>query len=307
MKWLRLLTLVGMAGLAFSQGIEKGDDGNEQGNGSGRLTKSVHETLPHAAQNAASLARARSSLIKYHNGPLLVNTSGVNVYYIWYGNWSGNSAVQILEDLARNIGPSSYFNINTTYFDRNNARVPNQVNLKGTTTDNYSQGTSLTDSKVQAVVSSAISSGRLPRDVNGIYFVLTSQDVNESSGFCTQYCGWHTYGSISGSNIKFAFVGNPARCISSCAAQSIGPNGNAGADGMASIIAHELEEAATDPNLNAWYDGRGQENADKCAWTFGSVSAAPNGAGYNMTLGSRQYLIQQNWVNSGNGFCAKSN
>jgi hypothetical protein len=43
---------------------------------------------------------------------------------------------------------------------------------------------------------------------------------------------------------------------------------------MASIIAHELEEAATDPDLNAWYDRRGMENADKCAWTFGSTSTA---------------------------------
>jgi hypothetical protein len=27
---------------------------------------------------------------------------------------------------------------------------------------------------------------------------------------------------------------------------------------------------------------------------------------YNMTLGARQYLIQQNWVNASGGFCAKS-
>ena len=40
---------------------------------------------------------------------------------------------------------------------------------------------------------------------------------------------------------------------------------------MVSVIAHELEEAATDPDLNAWYDNRGYENADKCAWTFGTT------------------------------------
>lgn len=104
--------------------------------------------------------------------------------------------------------------------------------------------------------------------------------------------------------MKFSFVGNPDRCPSACEAQSTGPNGNAGADGMASIIAHELEEAVTDPDLNAWYDGRGAENADKCAWTFGTTFRAPNGAAANMALGSRNYLIQQNWVNSGSGFCA---
>ncbi len=75
---------------------------------------------------------------------------------------------------------------------------------------------------------------------------------------------------------------------------------------MASVIAHELEEMVTDPNLNAWYDTRGYENADKCAWTFGTVSTASNGSLYNMTLGARQYLIQRNWVNASGGYCALS-
>jgi hypothetical protein len=74
---------------------------------------------------------------------------------------------------------------------------------------------------------------------------------------------------------------------------------------MASIIAHELEEATTDPDLNAWYDTRGYENADKCAWTFGTTSG-PSGAKYNMTLGTRNYLIQRNWVNASGGYCALS-
>ena len=106
--------------------------------------------------------------------------------------------------------------------------------------------------------SSAITGGRLPKDTNGVYFVLTSADVTAISGFCTQYCGWHTHGTIAGTDIKYSFVGNPDRCPSRrAAAQTTGPNGNAGADGMASIIAHELEEAVTDPDLNAWYDRRG--------------------------------------------------
>jgi hypothetical protein len=130
--------------------------------------------------------------------------------------------------------------------------------------------------------------------------------VTASSGFCTQYCGWHTKGSIGGATIKYAFIGNPDRCPSSCAAQTTSPNGNAGADGMASIISHELEEAVTDPELNAWYDRRGEENADKCAWTFGTEQTAPNGSKYNVVLGSREFLIQQNWVNASGGKCAMS-
>jgi hypothetical protein len=209
-----------------------------------------------------------SNGIVYHGGPVMLGTT--TVYYIWYGNWSGNTATSILTDFAQNVGGSPYYNINTTYYDGTNA----------------------------------INSNALPKNANAVYFVLTSADVTASSGFCTQYCGWHTHGTIAGTDIKYSFVGNPDRCPSSCAAQTTGPNGNAGADGMASILAHELEEAVTDPDLNAWYDRRGYENADKCAWTFGTTYTVANGAKANMKLGARDFYIQQNWVNAAGGYCA---
>jgi hypothetical protein len=261
-----------------------------------------------AAHPGGGAKPIRGNGITYHGGPLMgvLGSQPVSAYYIWYGNWAGNTAPVILTDFMQNIAPSPYYNINTTYYNGSNAHVVNSVTYGGSTVDAYSHGTSLSDAAVQAVVSGAITSGLLPNNPSGVYFVLTSADVTASSGFCTQYCGWHTYGTIAGSNIKYSFVGNPDRCPSACAAQTVGPNGNAGADGMASIIAHELEEAVTDPNLNAWYDTRGAENADKCAWTFGATTTLPSGAKYNMTLGSRNYLIQQNWVNASGGYCAKS-
>ncbi len=234
--------------------------------------------------------------ITYHNGPVM--TGGITVYYIWYGNWTGNTATTILTDMANSISNTPYWNINTNYYMGSTSKtyVSSTVTYGGSTTDNYSQGSNLSDTQIFNVVSSAITSGRLPKNSNAVYFVLTSQDVNASSGFCTSYCGWHTYGTVSGSTIKYSFVGNAARCITSCAAQSTGPNGNAGADGMASILMHELEEAATDPQLNAWYDSRGYENADKCAWTFGTTYTVSNGSKANVHWGTRDYLIQQNWT-----------
>jgi len=259
-------------------------------------------TMPGTDKGESANARPNRNAMTYHGGPIMLGTTGI--YYIWYGNWSGNSATTILTDLAKSIGGSPYFNINTTYYNGAGTHVSNSVSYKGSTTDNYSHGTSLSDSAIEGVVSDAITSGRLPKDTNAVYFVLTSSDVTASSGFCSQYCGWHTDGTISGSDIKYSFVGNPDRCPSSCEEQTTGPNGNAGADGMASIISHELEEAVTDPDLNAWYDRQGAENADKCAWTFGSTYSS-GGATANMKLGTRDYLIQQNWVNTTNS-CAKS-
>jgi len=235
--------------------------------------------------------------ISYHGGPVMLGTP--NLHYIWYGNWSGNSATTILTSLAQNIGGSSYEAINGTYYDGSNTHVSGAISYASSSNDNYSHGTSLSDSAIQAVVAATN-----PTDTNGIYFVLTSADVTASSGFCTQYCGWHTSGTINGRDIKYSFVGNPDRCPSACEQQTTGPNGNAGADGMASIIAHESEEAISDPDLNAWYDTRGAENADKCAWTFGTTSTASNGSSYNVTLGGKQYLIQQNWVNASGGYCS---
>lgn len=78
---------------------------------------------------------------------------------------------------------------------------------------------------------------------------------------------------------------------------------------MASVIApnwNKLEQSTIDPDLNAWYDTKGYENADKCAWTFGTQKTASNGSKYNMTLGGLNFLIQQNWVNAKGGYCAIS-
>ncbi|HTM50384.1 MAG TPA: hypothetical protein VL285_16940 [Bryobacteraceae bacterium] len=274
------------------------DDRNGNGNGQLPNGKSGETLLGNAKGNGKGGSGPTN--ISYHGGPVMTGTT--NMYYIWYGDWSGNTATTILSDFAKGIGGSPYFNINTTYYDGSGTKVSNNVALGGSTTDYYSQGANLTDAGVKAVVAKSLGSNL--GDPHGVYFVLTSADVNETSGFCTQYCGWHTHGSISGADIKYSFVGDAARCLSGCAAQSTSPNGNPGVDGMISVIAHELEEAATDPDLNAWYFATGAENADQCAWTFGTEYTAGNGSKANMKLGTRDYLVQQNWIQSSAGKCA---
>lgn len=264
--------------------------------GAGSAAPSAADQLPTGKGGSTIDQRdAQPSLlspITYHGGPVMAQS--VVAYVIWYGGWSGNTATTIIEDMLRTVSGQPYWMINTNYTNGSGGHVNATVKFGGSTTDAYSQGKSLTDTEVYTVVESAITSGRLPKNTKGVYFVLSSQDVEESSGFCTRYCGWHTYGTISGSTIKYAFAGNPARCFTSCAAQTVGPNGNAGADALASIVMHELEEAATDPQLSAWYDASGQENADKCAWTFGTTYTV-NGAMANVHWGSRDFLIQRNW------------
>jgi len=265
-----------------------------------------HRTNPHGKDDGGTAPVGSTGTITptitYHsNGQIL--TGIPNVYVIWYGDWAQNNGTDDAtgQDIVRNfltyVGASpynSYFNINTTY-SVPGLTISGQVQFAKEATDTGSQGTKLTDSKIGSIVQLAISSGKLPKDPNGVYFVLTSSNVNESSGFCNRYCGWHTRGTILGTDIKYSFVGNAARCLRSCAIQSVSPNNNPGVDGMVSVIAHELEETVTDPDLNAWYDSQGAENADKCAWTFGTAQhQLSNGSWANMQIGSRNYLIQRN-------------
>ncbi len=267
-------------------------------------------------QSASPFTVVTGNGISYHGGPIMPGV--VNVYFIWYGNWTNGpkpsdsvTTVNLLDDLfgsTGGIGGSGYEQINTTY-GSSSSNVTGNIALAASTTDNYSQGTQLSDSKVQRVVANAISSHRLPKDANGIYFVLTSSDVTETSGFCLKYCGWHTHARISGSDVKYSFVGNSDQCPSGCEMQTVSPNGDSGADGMANVMAHEAEEALTDPDLNAWYDSSGQENADKCAWKFGPLlgSTTIGNGGYNQTFGTNNWLIQMNWENSRGGGCDQTN
>lgn len=156
------------------------------------------------------------------------------------------------------------------------------------------------DADIQSIVDSSIGAEKLPYNADGIYFVITSSNINEQSGFCTRYCGWHTTGNVSSGHVHYSFVGNAARCLSSCAAQASSPNGNAGIDGAISVLSHELEEATTDPDLNAWYDSSGAEDADKCAWTFGHFQYQTSpGVDANMNFGGHDWLIQRNLYKSG--------
>jgi len=267
-----------------------------------------HQPVPPPQGGARSAATIIGNGIDYHGGPVMLGT--VNVYFIWYGDWSSAAALggmTVLENLVSHFSGSTYYNINTTYYDGALTYISNSVNFAGAIFDNYSQGASLNDGAVHAVVARSISSGQLPNDPNGAYFVLTSGDVNETSGFCSVYCGWHNHDSSSGTDIKIGFVGDPASCLAACAEQSVSPNGDAGIDAMASTIAHEFSELVTDPDINAWYANNGDEMADKCAWTFGNVfTANGEGAKANVTLGGLNYLLQQLWVNESGGFCAPS-
>lgn len=245
--------------------------------------------------------------IRYHNGPVL--TSGISVYYLWYGKWNGDAAVPLVENVALYLGGTSYWNINSTYTDRAGRQVTPDVRLGGSAVDSYSQGTSLSTSGVFQAITRAIENHALPFDENGVYILLSSADVT-IPGFCTTSCAWHTsWPYIQGSsvrNIHFSWIGDTRTCPLRCGAQSTTPNNSVAGDGMANMVARQLSGIVTNPTLTGWYSDGMIENSEKCKWDFGPAVQLDNGSLANVQLGSVKYYLQRNWVNAKGGYCALS-
>jgi len=295
---------------------------------------------PKAIQPPAGGTGSNTYPIQYHGGPVMPSIS--KVVLIWYGNWNQSNQTdtprgqQIIRNAVYGLGYDAgmqnsygiyadYSGVTTGVNGIGGFSQYTQTGAGGVTqvaattilectqpTSSVYGGRRLTDSSVLSLVKTAAWSscaGGAP-DANAVYLVLSSSDISESSGFLNKYCGWHTYTTMSTASgaqaIKYGFIGNPSRSIGSCTYQTnSSPNNNPGVDAMVSVIAHELDETVTDPQLNAWYNAQGGENGDMCAWTFGSnQTLLPSGSYYNVVLPlpstlvvpgnySGQYLIQR--------------
>jgi len=231
----------------------------------------------------------------------------IPIYIIWYGNWTIFKKT-IITDFCGNLTNSDWMKILTTYYQSNGQRASASVTLMKQVTDQYSQGLLLQNPTSHTqIIENQINSGALPDDPNGIYTIMSSADVNAaigSSSFCTNFCGFHSYYTRNNTNkIIYAWVGDGNRCINSCAAQVLSPNGDAGIDGAINLLAHEIADVITDPLVNGWFDASGKESADKCQWNFGSYYRASNGAYANMQLGNRNFLVQTMWINDNYQCC----
>lgn len=265
-------------------------------------SKDVASDAPLDADSATS-----DNGIQYHGGAVYVNP--MKVHLIWYGAWTQDQK-DIINQFLINLNQSDWFKMNNTYYNAGGDKVTSSIILDGVTEDpNYSLGNYLSEGSIQQLALNTLSDGG-SFDSDKIYLVLGSGDVIQSIQgyyFCSSFCGWHNYMPNGPVTMKYAFIGNPTSCLYNCAWQETNsPNGDVGVDAMLSVIAHELSEAATDPNIDAWYDdATGMENADKCAWTFGSTySVGDSGAIANIHLNDKNYLIQQNWVNANGGYCS---
>jgi len=277
----------------------------------------IHVMLPKPHPGASARLKTRGTGIFYHGGPIFYTTNVAAIYWsaatIYNGGpvpgtmGAGAQDGSLVGFFLRNLGGSPYFNINTTYFDGTGTHVQNSVSYTQFWADGNGPSGTVSDAQVQQEVVRGFTSGALTYDPSTLYAVFSGPGVNLGGGFGTQYCAYHGHFSSSFGDVKYAVMpydwSDPAGCS---AIAGSGPNGDPAADTEVNTLAHETEETTTDEDLNAWYDRRGFENADKCAWTFGTTYTTSNGSTANMNLGGRDFLVQRNWVNAGSGGCLQS-
>ncbi len=272
-----------------------------------------------ANKNASKPSRGTG--ISYHGGPVLqAKTNVVSVYWasspIYTGGPSagttgaGTSDGSLVGFFLRNIGGSAYYGINSSYRDGAGVAINNIVNYTSFWANNASvpaNGASVTDAQMVAMLQSGFDSGKIPYDASTLYAIFSAGTVNLGGGFGTQYCAYHTHGTVTiggvAKTVLFAAMPYNNAYPSGCTSGLGAANGDPGADYEVNTLVHEIEETTTDMMGNAWFDNRGYENADKCAWTWGTTFTTASGGKANITIGGKSFLVQQNWQNAGSGGC----
>ena len=284
-------------------------------------TRHEFHTKQFYAGKPGGVGGGKSTGITYHGGTVIANPSVTKVVVIYWapnqiyplqptGSGAGVNDNSLIGSFVNHLGGSSYFNINTTYYDAAGQHVQNAVQYTSywsTGGDVAGPSASPTDANMISLIQAGITLGKIAYDPNTVYAILTGTGVNLGGGFGSQYCAYHTRGTTSQGTAYYAAMPFNQQYPSACTSGLPSPNADVAGNSEVNTLAHEIEETTTDARGNAWYDNRGYENADKCAWTWGSTSTASNGGKYNMQFSDGKfYLVQQNWVNAGSGGCAKS-
>jgi len=238
----------------------------------------------HWARGFTPFARPakRSPNMTYHGGVIMPSTVSQAIF--WGPSWANSSLVGDkitgLDSWYTGFSNSNYAKASDEYTG-SNGQVGPVVTHNGHLVD---LSTAANGSSTSAIVAEVCREITSPVS-NGYYPVYV--DVKRGNA---GYCAYHTFGTCSGVTVQVAFFFN-IDCDVGCDPADTSGLHSQGLAALSNVSGHELSEARTDPDSpGAWYDSRGQENGDKCAWTFNvPLVTFSNGT---------QWKIQGEWSNS---------
>jgi hypothetical protein len=276
-----------------------------------------------------SFERALADNLTNQNGPVMQNP--IRAFFIYWlptgvvldtsqtdgiGNYT-----TLMQRFSNDASGSRYLNIVTQYPSvcgsnpcvmRNGAGAfafgGNWTDTQSYPSNRGTRTNPLQDGDIQNEVTRAIAQNFWTLDANAVFFVITGVFQNSGAlveecqvsnlffSSCTynRFCAYHDYFNSGSNNIRYNYVSNASFNTAGCAMGiSTGVNGQVASDREVVLMSHELFETITDPEINAWLDGSGNEIGDKCNPNDATnpVPAA------TVNMNGHTYNVQQQWSN----------
>jgi hypothetical protein len=252
--------------------------------------------FPNKARFVKEFARSGGgSNLTYHNGPVMPTAYVVAIF--WGPSWGSGADNAISKSLwtyiaggssAKGYGLTGEYNVITQYY-QSGPKYIQQSNLGSGNTalyDSSTPPTNITDAAIQAEVLKMTNNAPRTDTIYEVFLPSTSYSSDGSADSCggpnLQYCAYHGNFSHSGSDVKYASMPYPS--CGGCQSSGFSVTQN-----FEHFISHETREAVTDPDGTGWYDRRGYEADDKCAWTPTPFTDSANGKNGDGTAFAYQY------------------
>ena len=217
----------------------------------------------------------------WHNGAI-INSSAVTSIF-WGTSWANSSFVgdKISGLDLWYVGFSnSHYAITSDEYTGTNGQVGPSNTYGGHIVDTTAASGGGSTSAILAEVCKVI-----PNPVSNGYYPVYVDIPRGNAG----YCAYHSYGTCGSTPVQFAFFWK-LDGDAGCDPQDTSGLHSQGLAALSNVSGHELSEERTDPRNGGWYDSRGSENGDKCAWTFNVPLVTFTNAS--------QWKIQGEWSNN---------
>lgn len=246
----------------------------------------------HLQKGSKSRQNNKSSpLLLYHGGSVIHASTTMAIF--WGPQWNTPSfagdKISGIDLFFAGFNTSTYASTATEYFDSTNGYITEKSWYLGHVVDSSAAPTKALSTN--SAVAEACKIVNNNPDPSALYLIYTATGAGQ-----VNYCAWHSWGRCAGGrNIQVAYLPNLDK-VAGCDPQDTSTGHSQGLAAIANVTAHELLETITDPRGTAWFDASGNENGDKCAWSFPITQSNPRGIS-SFTNGST-WKLQMEWSNS---------
>lgn len=232
-------------------------------------------------------ARPRSNPdMTYHGGVIMPTVNTTSIF--WGTSWPSYSGDKIsgMDLWYAGFGNSDYAKASDEYTGSNGTVGPTLQEANSSTPHIIDGSASTGGGNTSTILAEVCKVITNPDPTGNGYYPVYTDTPRGRAG----YCAWHSVGTCGGVRVQFAYFFK-LDGDAGCDPQDTSGLHSQGLAAIANVSGHELSEARTDPaSPGAWYDSSGQENGDKCAWTFGvPLVTFSNGT---------QWKIQGEWSNA---------